>query len=159
MIDKIIPISIFQNVIFKYCSGDEQIILKGLYYNDKLEITNLYDVDYDVLQKLSNETLKQYSKLKKLDISRNIIITNIDHLKNLKCLDISGYHKIDYESIKYLDLYELHIKFNYNIQDYHIENMVNLKILDISYGNYITNDGIKHMNLDKLCMMGTLLVA
>ena len=151
MINEIIPISIFQNVIFEYCNGDEQIILKSLYYNDKLEIMDLYDVDYDVLVNLTDKTLKKYPKLKKLDITNKYFISNIDHLKFLKCLSINNLKNFD---IGFLNLRELHIKsvplINGCITDKHIKQLTNLKILDISNNHDITNESIKYLDLVKL---------
>lgn len=175
MIDEIIPIHVFQNVIFKYCSGDEQIILKRLYYNDKLEIINLYYISLFTLNRLSDAMLKRCRKVRKLKTNRDISDDGIKHLKlyflhahngitnrgirKMKRLCKLYLHincKINDEGLKHLNLYSLHT--NDNISDDSIKHM-NLHFLHIcKNNNQITDKGIKHMTNLRILEVGNNII-
>ena len=170
MIDRIIPLDIFQNVIFNFCNGKEQILLKKLFYNSRLEITILIGIIC-----LTDDILKTYSKIKYLNASNNLDVTDegikhmdlkvlniqgnyyitnkgIKHMTNLKVLDVSENIKITDEGIKHMtNLKELYANgFNSNITDEGIKHM-DLEILYTCDNSNITNEDIKHMNLKCLC--------
>lgn len=103
-----LPIDIFQNVIFNFCDGDEQILLKKILYDGKLEITNLYDISDKVRGNLTNEYLLKCQKLEKLNIKNNHNIDgNVLRQLQLNILDISN-TMICINDIKHMDLEVLH---------------------------------------------------
>ena len=144
MIDAIIPFDIFQNVILDFCNSTEQLLLKQIFYDEKLEITNLLGIE-----NLTDEMLKKYPKVKYLDCTNNAITDKGIKYTNLKSLIIYNNSKITDDGIKHMtDLEELYIHDNKKISDKGIKKM-DLKILDASFTN-ISNEGIKHMHLEVL---------
>ena len=56
---------------------------------DIIKITNLYDIDQHLLNKLDDDILRNYNDVIKLDANSNWKITNINHMKNLQVLNAS----------------------------------------------------------------------
>ena len=99
MIDKIIPLDIFQNVIFDFCNSEEQVLLKYLLYYRKLEISNLI-----VSKNFTDEILKTYYKVKRLIMEKNKITDEgIKHMK-LEELHLNYFSKITDNVIKHINL-------------------------------------------------------
>ena len=83
MFEQTMPFEIIQNVLFEYCNGDDQMHLKKLYYDDKLEITDLFNIDDNIKKTLCDESLKLFKNLKRLDVNGNKYITN-SGIQNMK---------------------------------------------------------------------------
>lgn len=113
--------------------------LEGIKYLTKLQILHVgYDIAQDEICNLIN--------LVELKISKNNIISDLNHLTNLRILDISNSHKITNDGIKSLTkLTELDISGNMNyVTD--ITHLTNLTTLYMS-----GNANITHIhNLTKL---------
>jgi len=58
MVDRKTPLEVFQNIVFEYCDGHDQIKLKNLYYDDRLEITDLFNVENNIKNNLCDSDLK-----------------------------------------------------------------------------------------------------
>ena len=93
------------------------------------QITNLYDLDYQILKKLNNDIIKNYPFCEKLnDRDRRTDDECIKHLTNLIQLNASYNSYITDKGISHMKLHTLDARYNYNI----------------------TNKGIKYMNLHEL---------
>lgn len=87
----ILPIEIWQEVINK-TDAQTQIRLcqvSRLFYQN-LRVTNLYDLDRDLLDKLDDEIIKRYPFVVKLNASYNRNIKNVSHMQFLKILKAEG---------------------------------------------------------------------
>lgn len=107
----------------------------------KYEITNLFD-DVPNYHRLTDNILKLYPYIIKLDVSHNKKITNINHLVNLQVLNANGFCGIGNKEILSLtNLTELYVRNNINITD--VNHLTNLKILDADGYCGIDNMGIR----------------
>ena len=103
----ILPFEIWQEIILK-CEFLDAIHLRQLnkwFY--KLEIHDFYNIDYEYKKKLTNDILKAYPFIQKIDVSTNKKITYLNHLNHLKVLDI-GLLLVDYKLD--ISLYYINIK-------------------------------------------------
>jgi hypothetical protein len=108
-------------------------ILGNQFKSDDLEMTNLYNVRREILDRLNDVVLRELSLVKKLNLMMNWIISD--------------------EGIKHLPLEKLCLCNNSKITDYSLKGM-DLKYLDISWNFVITGNGIKHftqLRTLKLC--------
>jgi len=132
----------------------------------KIKNINFWCTNWQLRTKLNNNILQKYNYIKKLDISYNKNVTDLNYLIHLTMLDISNCPQIKNKHIKNLtDLEELYISDNEstinndgikhltkltvldideneNITD--INTLVNLQILHARYTN-LDNDGIKNI--------------
>jgi len=142
MIDKWIPLDVFQSVVFDYCDGNDQINLKKIFYDGKLQITDLLYVDDCVKKKLCDDSLKHYPRLKRLDASSNELITDCGiRGLGLRALDARHNPMITDKGIQGMNLHTLYASFNPLITDRGIQGM-NLHTLYASNDSSITDRGI-----------------
>ena len=158
-----IPTDIYQEIL-EQTDFLTQIRLTQLckhFYNN-LKIYDFYTINYKYLNLLSDDILKNYKYIRKLDAFDNPRITDegIKHL-SLHTLYAAVPNKymdnptITDTGISHMtNLYALYAGKNSKITDAGISNMRNLKILDASWNDTITNEGIKNMNLSKLNAVG-----
>lgn len=130
-----------------------EIIAKNCDRNSIIYYKDLYNVDPKYTKNISQKMIEQpkYKYLKKIDLSNNNKIKNLNHLKNtLKVLICGGYKcKINQESISDLRLEELYAQNNKYIHN--LDHMKEtLKILDISEDCAIGQTGITQLNLVEL---------
>lgn len=133
--DLYIPIEIV-NIIFNYSEFLSQIRLTQIskYYNEKLQVVDFYNMDERYISKLTNKILVRYPNIKKLNVSNNLQVTNINHLEYLEELNASG--------------------MNCGVSDYMMRFLDNIKILNVSNNPKVTH--IWHMkNLEKLNASGS----
>jgi hypothetical protein len=99
---------------------------------------------------LNNESFKHCTNLTKLNINGYKGITDLNHLTKLKTLKCCGPRsEIGNDSIKHLDLYELHASGNMYISD--VNHMTNLRKLWASNPfSIFPESGIKQLNLQFL---------
>ena len=108
--------------------------LVSKHFAESYPITNLYD-NLLMSSKLTDEILESYPFTRKLFISYQMSITNINHLKYLQVLSI----------------YEPYLKKNFGIC-----HMINLQKLNVNHCEGITNDDLKFLiNLTELSIHGT----
>ncbi|ARF11257.1 hypothetical protein Klosneuvirus_1_114 [Klosneuvirus KNV1] len=112
MDDCILPVEIIQ-LILDMLPLPTQVNLTQLnhYIQDHLRITDFYNIEQKYQQKITDDILKKYPYIKKLDASNNLKITNegLKHL-NLHTLNVSldfsyyGYGDITEDGIKHMPL-------------------------------------------------------
>ncbi len=149
----LLPFEIWQEIIL-YCEFLTAIRLRQLnkwFY--KLEIHDFYNIDWKYLNKLSDEILKAYPFIRKLNAYYNEKIKDVNHMTNLKVLNADYDCGISDDGIKQLNLIELSASGNSKIKD--VNHLTNLKVLNAG-GYYcgISNDGIKQLNLIELFSYG-----
>ena len=133
---EIFPVELVQIILLK-SDFLEQIKLLQLckYYQNHLKIYDFQNVNTKYRQNLTNEILKRYPYLVRLDASDNKNITDVNHLKYLKKLYANGEKcGIDDDAIKNLNLTTLYALDNPKItnpKDY----MTNLKKFENGYRN------------------------
>jgi len=116
------------SVIFKYLEFKDKHAFKRICaYTNKIQITDLYDVQRKYLRKLDDKILSNYKYVKRLNASNNKNITNINHMTKLKELDASGGCGIDDKGISNLNLEKLDICNNHKITN--VNHMSNLQEL------------------------------
>src|SRR5439155_25275361 len=122
-----IPIEIYQEIL-EYSNYLTQIrllqVCKYFHDNLKIYIDNLYDSNIKYLHLLSDDIIKNYKHIRKLDASCNEKITN--------------------KGIQHLKLHTLNSAWNNNITDDGIEHMTTLHTLH-TLGNTITDKGLKNL--------------
>ena len=87
----ILPVEIWQLIVdlsnpisqIRFCQISK-------FANGYLYVTDLYNLDTELLKKLDNCIIKKYPFVKKLDAFNNSNITNVSHMKSLKMLNASG---------------------------------------------------------------------
>lgn len=86
------------NIIKNYCVPKEQIIISNLCkeYN-KLEINDIHKLPTKLIPNLTQNILlhKKFLNLEYINISENILINDLSHLKNLKHITYSNNTKFD----------------------------------------------------------------
>ncbi len=84
-----LPIEIWQEILI-ISDFISQLRLMQLcqYFYKNLKITNFYNIDKKFLNKLNSKILENYKDITKLNIFANKNVTNIEHLINLKVLNI-----------------------------------------------------------------------
>jgi len=147
-----LPMCILQYITDKYLKFyDVMNILKINKKCNRIKIKDLCDISYHAKCKLTNEILKKYKHIEKLQIPNNLKISNVNYMINLKTLHAHGSDcGINDDGIKnlinleYLDVFE-------NQKITNVNHMINLKILH-AHGNCgINNDSIKNLiNLEYL---------
>lgn len=100
--------------IFDYCSLPEQITLTQInhYYHNNLKITDFYNIDEKYQKKLTDDILKRYPYIKKLNAYDNLNITDegIKHLDlntlnaSLKFRSYADKSNITEDGIKHMNL-------------------------------------------------------
>ena len=102
----IFPLEIWKFEIFPKLDILSQLRLRATckHFYTNLDITDLFNIDDKYKQKLNDEILLKYPKLKKLNARNNSKITKISHLKNLKILSASCNSGINDETLIGLDL-------------------------------------------------------
>ena len=112
----------------------------------------IYSLDH---RGFDNSTIKNLSQLEELHIYSSYKSLNINHMTDLKILNISGGCIVSDECIKnLLNLEQLYLKKNNDMFDYHndieitsLNHMTNLKILHLLTDNTVTinDEGIKYL--------------
>ena len=145
-----LPIDLIQYCIFDKLDFKTQLRFRQICKRlNRVDIHNMcYNIDDEYLDKLSDEILINYPKVKYLDASYNSKITNVNHMTKLQILDIHGMCGIDNNGIKHLNLIELGAFNNRKITN--INHMTKLQILDASYDCGLDNNSIKDLNLINL---------
>lgn len=136
--------------IINLCNSHSQIRFCQIskFANNNLRVTDLYNLDKILLEKLDNEIIKKYPFVVKLNACNNSKITNVSHMKSLKKLNARGDCGIDDEGIANLDLVKFNARHNSKITN--VSFMKSLKILDASSHCGINNEGIIGLNLVEL---------
>ena len=103
------------------------------YFWYNLYITNLYDIDYKYLNRLSDDILKYwiFRNVIQLNANNNEKITDVSHMKSLKRLGAGRSSCIDQQGITGLDLIELDASSNNKITDF--EDIKNSPLSDIGF--------------------------
>ena len=119
------------------------------YFMINFPITNLYD-NVPNIHKLTDEVLKLFSYVIKLNVTSNRKITNVNHMKNLQILHAGDDCGINDHGIQQLvNLTELNVNNNSKITN--VDHMKNLRILYAGYKCGIDDHGIQQLvNLTKL---------
>jgi hypothetical protein len=143
----ILPFELWENV-FYYLDFKSQLRMQEVCKNfNGLKIYKIPD-DYSYL--LTDEILKKYVWLTELHVYDNPHITNLNHITNLKILNVGGcFNEINDDGIK--NLTNL-IKLSANNNPYitNVNHMINLKELNARYCCGIDYNGIKDLELVKL---------
>jgi hypothetical protein len=108
------------------------LVSTNKYLRKNLKIVNLYDVDMEFRDLLTEKILKNkiFKNVTSFDANNLQLIKNVSFMKSLKKLN-SWNGSINQKGIKDLDLEELNIAFNEKIYD--VSFMTSLKKLNISY--------------------------
>ena len=150
------------NVIY-ICNDTWQYIMEFLEFLDKihiikvnrdmylnLKIYDLFDIRYQYIDLLTNEILKQniYTKINKLCLANTNTAFNLNHLKQIKVLDISDTTLISGKDIEELNLTELYMRaidtsFNLN-------HFKQLRVLNIAECELISDKDIEELNPEEL---------
>ena len=136
-------------IIFEYCDFISKIRLSQvctLFYKN-LHITDFCNIEYKYKNKLTDDILKNYKNIIKLNVGYNSKIKDVSWMSNLKELDAS-WVGIDQNGIKNLNLIKLKVRHNSKIKD--VSWMSNLIELHIGGDCGINQNGIKNLNLIKL---------
>jgi len=85
-------IDIYKHYIFDYLDLLSQIRLLATCwtFRNELDMTDMYNIDDKYKYRLTQTVIDKYINLKKLDISLNPKITNVNHLVELEILNASG---------------------------------------------------------------------
>lgn len=119
------------------------------FFNKNLQIINLCNIEKKYIPLLTNDILKQYPDLIKLNLSNNRNVTDINHLTKLNFLDASGeLCVLADKGIEKLNLQEIDVTNNLHITK--LNHMNKLKVLTACYKSALTNNGIKKLNLREL---------
>jgi len=123
----------------------------------KLEVTNFYDIEQKYLDRLSDDVLRAYPFVTKLNANHSSNITNLNNLPKLEILSDRKYRMRDHNICSNMNLTELDIGPNTKITD--INYLTQLKKLNIgdndesfySHKKYgIEDKGIANLNLTEL---------
>jgi len=162
-----LPTDIIQSILDQFNFMDQinfRSVSKYLMIN--YPITNLFD-NISKKNKLDDRILMSYPHIIKLNAGGNSYITDINHMKNLRLLDISSYdedcgmggiftHVCGIENTglsRLTNLTELNMKNNRKITN--INHMINLRTLDATGNCKIKNSGLSRLtNLTKLNIDG-----
>lgn len=145
-----LPIEIWQEIL-EYSDFLSQIRLPQAckYFHENLIIYDFYDIDPKYIKKLTDNILKNYKHITKLNLSYNQYVTN-EGIKNLKLYKLNAsWSQITAEGIKHMKLHTLIIMATPQITDEGIKHM-NLHTLNATNNLAITDTGLKHMNLHTL---------
>jgi hypothetical protein len=113
-----------------------------------LEIYDLMDIETKYIVQLNDKILLNYKSVKYLCSNHNVNISNLNHMTNLKILHVCHTCGINDDSIKNINLEELHVNYNPNITN--VNHMYNLKELHAS-GHYCgINDNSKITNIHNI---------
>ena len=149
-----LPIDIF-NYIMSLLTSYEQLRLIQVckLFNTSLKITNLYNLSYDHIIRLTDEILNKYPCIEYLNLYDNKKVSNLDNFKYLSKLCIVGQCWINDNDLKLLtNLTTLDARNNYTIKN--ISHLTKLIDLDIGGVCNVDDDDIKNLNLIKLsCSM------
>lgn len=125
------------NLIAKYFdfATQKNLMLTSIYFS-KFKITNLFDLRYP--EKITNEILRHYSSISKLNAYNNSMITNVSKLMNLTTLYAHGYNCGIVNISMLTNLTELNIGNNNRILG--ITNLTNMQILHADGECLVNND-------------------
>jgi hypothetical protein len=137
-----------QNYIFNMLDLKAQIYFTQTCKEfNKFNITNFWDISYSSI--FTEEILKKYPYIIKLNLFDNKKVKNINFLKNVIKLNIGGFCIIEDDGIKDLiHLEELNMSCNHKITN--LDNKHKIKVLDISGISNISKSHIKHLNLTSI---------
>ena len=140
-----LPIDLIQYCIFDKLDFVTQIRFRQICKRlNRIEIHNMYfHINYKCLDKLSDNMLLNYPKIRYLDATNNKKITNVNYMTNLQILNASWGCGIGDNGIKHLNLIELYASDNLKITN--VNHMTNLQILDAFYNSGINDNGIKNL--------------
>jgi len=117
------------------------VTLVNKFLHENLPITDLYTIESKYLEKLTNDILKNYPHVIKLNLRFNHCVTDINHLNKLEILDATGgFFDADLEYYRG-DADDMHFNNSCGVcilNDKGIEKLTNLKELDVSSNQYIT---------------------
>ncbi|ARF12313.1 hypothetical protein Klosneuvirus_4_128 [Klosneuvirus KNV1] len=142
----IIPTEIWQ-IFFDQVDFLSQIRLTMVckYFHLSLKVTDFHNIDEKYLRLLTNDILKNYPFIIKLNANYNKKITNVNYLTHLKELDVYWLSGIGDEGIKDCDLTILGANRNSKIKN--VNHMKHLKELYASGECGISDNGIKECDL------------
>ena len=118
------------------------------YYYDNVVIRDLFNIDKEYRDRLTDNIIKQgkYQLVTKLNASFNPKITSVSHMTNLQVLHARGNCGIDQKGIKELNLVKLYASYNPKITS--VSYMTNLQVLHARGEKCgIDQEGIKGLNL------------
>lgn len=128
------------------------IILSCHFFKDNIQITRLYNISCDIVEKLNNNILanKIFQHINKITLVSNINVTDLDFAGNLRCLFINGVSLIKQTTIQNLNL----TKFGLNNNDYiyDISFMTSLKKLYLVRNSRISEGDLRNLRLTKLSL-------
>ena len=115
-----------------------------------LKIYDLFDTEYRYLDLLTNEILKQniYTNINKLYLANTNTAFNLNHLKQLKVLDISNTTLISDKDIEELNLTELYMR-SINTS-FNLNHFKQLRVLNIADNKLISDKDIEELNPEEL---------
>ena len=162
-----ICVDLWQNIM-SFSKFSDQITVTKINkdMHDSLKIHNMYDIDDKYRKKLTDDILRQniYSDVEELNLRSVAGVTDVNHLKNIRLLDISAtspdkdsnQHTIGNEGIKHINPTILNVECNINITN--IGHMSKLKML-IATSSRIKYDDIKDLeNLKSVDITDTYMV-
>jgi hypothetical protein len=147
--EDLLPVEIWQ-LIVNHCDAINQIRFCQItkFANMCLHVTDLYNMNRDILDRLNDDILKIYPFVVQLNAKNNFSITNVSWMRSLKFLDASFNCGIDDTGITDLDLIELNANSNPKITN--VSWMCNLKKLYAFSGCGIDDAGIAGLDLTEL---------
>ena len=145
-----IPIEIYQ-LILGYSDFPSKIRVRcaNKYLYAKLEICDFYHIDRKYRRILTNDILRTYPFITKLDADSNVNITNVNHLTRLEILRACGAYGacgIDDQGISNLKLKKLYCTDNPRITNVNFMSS-SLKKLDAGGTSGINDSSISKLDL------------
>jgi len=114
------------------------------FFNENLQITDLYNIEPKYLKLLTNEILRKYPSVTKLNLTNNSNVTDINHLNKLQVLNVSmGKCVLCNKGIKKLNLKEIDVSYNLHIKT--LNHFSQLRILTAKGQCGLTNQGINKL--------------
>lgn len=114
------------------------------FFNENLQITDLYTIESKYLKLLTNDILKNYPSVTKLNLTDNPNVTDINHLNKLQILKASGRKcALGNQGIKKLNLKEIDVSYNLHITN--LNCFSQLRVLTAKGRCGLTNQGINKL--------------
>ena len=111
-----LPIELWQEIMEQSNTIEQiQLTMVCKYFQNNLQVTDLYNCPEKYLKILSDKELDRYPYVKKLNACNNRKITKVNHMTNLRKLDARGECGIDDKGLEGLNLYKLNAHNNKKI--------------------------------------------